>query len=132
MTTAEHYCPGCGAARKAFPRYPWHFCNDCRDLATDGQGRPLVFANASLSGGLVFGYANEEARYDCGSVRCYINERPVLVREARFGGVVAEPLTSGPIGVEPYNFVDLRHGLPDDMKPVSRPRSGGSVGRGKA
>ena len=124
--TPEHFCPGCGAAQKPFPRYPWHFCNDCRKTACDGDGRALVFGNASLSGGLVVGYADEEARYNAGTVRCFIGNRPVLISEARFGGVVAEPIPDRPLGSEPYNLIDLRRGLPPGLEPVNRPRSGGT------
>lgn len=104
----DHHCPGCGTARRAFPRYPWHFCNDCRARATDGSGRALDFANASMSGGLTWRYADEDIWHDAGTVICLIGGRPVMVREARFGGVVAEPIPDRAMRVEPYNLVDLR------------------------
>lgn len=93
-----HLCPGCGAAQKHFARYPWYFCNDCRKTACDRQGRILEFANASISGGLVWRYADDPSHRDERSlaVICAINKRPVVVHEARFGGIVAEPIPDSP------------------------------------
>jgi hypothetical protein len=76
------------------PRFPWHFCNSCCQSATDGSGRRLVFGNRTASRGFAWNYADappSEAK-DCVAVRCLINGRPVLVREARYGSVVAEPI----------------------------------------
>ncbi|MCC9602139.1 hypothetical protein LOC67_16390 [Stieleria sp. JC731] len=92
----DHRCPVCGSAQKPFLRYPWYICNSCLKLAQDDQGRKLEFGNTSFSGGLNCKYADEdEERYiDCGSVICLILGRPVIVTEARFGGVVAQPMHS--------------------------------------
>jgi len=51
----------------------------------------LEFSNASLSGGLVWRHRGSSTWHDAMDVKCLINARPVLVHEARFGGVVAEP-----------------------------------------
>ncbi|MFP1630671.1 hypothetical protein ACLB6G_02940 [Zhengella sp. ZM62] len=110
-----HFCPGCGARQRFFPRYPWHFCQACLDRATDAENRALIFGNASLSGGLAWAYRDDPDRTDSASLEvvCLIAGRPVLVREARFGGVVAEPLTDGPAGARLEDAVDLsrRHRL---------------------
>lgn len=92
----SHFCPGCGSEQRAFGRYPWYFCNACLETAEDGTGRRLVFGNASFGGGLTWGYADDRARYDDKAtlVLCHIRQRRVAVHEARFGGVVAEPLNS--------------------------------------
>jgi len=94
----DHFCPACGTILKPFLRYPWHFCRDCVALAVDGTGRPLKFGNTALSGGFAWRYADEapEAARECLGVVCLIGGRPVTVREARFGGVVAEPAISPP------------------------------------
>jgi len=94
--TTSHYCPACGKQLQAFLRYPWYFCSDCVTLAKDTDGRRLQFCNASLSGGLQYKYADEpHAAYKkVGSVVCLIRGRRVIVSEARFGGIVAQPLTS--------------------------------------
>ena len=92
----EHYCPGCGKPQRIFLRYPWYFCQDCLDEAVDGDGRRLVFGNVSFSGGLSWGYADDPDMRDDRAVEgiCLIRGRPVTVGEARFGGVVAEPVNS--------------------------------------
>ncbi len=92
-----HHCPGCGTRLKFDARNPWHFCAACLASATDGEGRRLVFGNVSLSGGLAWAWADDPEHRDSEvpGVVCLIGSRPVLVSEARFGGVVAEPLTAG-------------------------------------
>lgn len=107
MTMPDHFCPGCGTRRKAFARYPWHFCNDCRARAVDGDGQALEFANESLSGGFIFRRVGEADWTACGSVIARIDGRRVKVHEARFGGVVAEPLTEDIPGIAPYRQIDL-------------------------
>lgn len=90
--TPDHHCPSCGTPQRAFERYPWYFCQVCLKLAEDGVGNRLEFANASLSGGLKWRLVGDEAWSDAITVICQIKTRPVTVQEARFGGVVAEPL----------------------------------------
>lgn len=89
-----HFCPGCGTQRKPFPRYPWHFCPACCDRAEDCDGRRLAFGNVSITGGFYWLYADDRSRWDPRAldVICLIDRRPVVVGEARFGGVVAQPL----------------------------------------
>ena len=110
----DHFCPGCGAERQFVGRYPWHFCNDCRDLAVDGENRPLDFGNVSMSGGFVWFYRDEPDLTDPDALQalCLIRGRPVLVHEARFGGIVAEPLPGLAIpGLATHGqTVDLRGG----------------------
>lgn len=107
---SEHFCPGCGAAQKLFLRYPWYFCKACLKLAEDGNGRRLEFGNMSFAGGLYWKYADtaEIAEEECGDVVCLIHGRPVVVTEARFGGVVAQPLHSQSNFANSHKVVDLR------------------------
>jgi hypothetical protein len=107
MILPEHHCPGCGAAQKAFPRYPWHFCQGCLQMARTGKGQALEFANASLGGGLVWRATGQEEWQDATRVLCLIHDRPALVHEARFGGVVAEPVPELPL-THLHGLVDLR------------------------
>ena len=116
MTGPEHHCPGCGAALKHFPRYPWHFCNDCRKLAATSEGRRLAFVQPHPGGGFAFGLADEEARFEALGIICLIRERPAFVHEARFGGVVAEPLPSLPFQKE--RVIDVRRGIPPGLVPI--------------
>jgi len=90
--TPDHHCPGCGTPQRAFERYPWYFCQDCLALAEDGTGNRLKFGNASASGGLVWQQVGGADWTVAITVFCRIKARPVMVNEARFGGVVAEPL----------------------------------------
>ena len=108
-----HFCPGCGVRQKAFLRYPWHFCNECRKTACDRAGRAFVFGNTSFGGGFEFGYADADERYDCGGVVCLINRRPVYVHEARFGGIVAEPIPDIPF--DRRGVIDVRRGIPQSF-----------------
>lgn len=89
-----HHCPGCGAQLAYNARYPWHFCSECLNLAEDREGRTLKFGNVSASGGLHWHYADEDhaSGETCSAVGCLIRGREVLVTEARFGGVVAQPV----------------------------------------
>ncbi|PHP68587.1 hypothetical protein CSC94_00860 [Zhengella mangrovi] len=95
----RHFCPGCGAPQRHFARYPWYFCSSCLETATDAEGKVLVFGNASVSGGLSWGYRDRPGERDSRALEvvCLIGGRPVLVHEARFGGVVAEPIPDRPL-----------------------------------
>lgn len=62
-----------------------------------------MFGNESMSGGLVWGFAGKEERYASLRVLCLILKRPVLVTEARFGGVVVQPFVT-----RPQDALDLR------------------------
>ena len=108
--TEPHFCPGCGAEQKPFARYPWYFCKDCRNLAVDGDGAALCFGNVSFSGGFQVWAADREPVI-CSGAACLIRGRPVLVREARFGGIVAEPLRSS-LRLD-RGVIDLTRGWPD-------------------
>ena len=92
---ARFPCPGCGAVLPhASPRYPKRFCPPCLDTAADGDGRPLEFADASLSGGLWWRRRGDagwhEETHDL--VLCTVRGVPAMVREARLGGIAAEPI----------------------------------------
>ena len=120
-----HFCPCCGAPRSAFLRYPWHLCNTCCDSAVDGAGRALEFSNQSASGGFMFRYAGggDDGWIPCRAVIALIAERAVHITEARFGGIVAEPLMDRPL----YNLDrvhDLRRGE-RVTKPERKPKSFG-------
>ena len=108
--TGPHHCPGCGTPLEAVPRYPWHFCQDCCASATDGQGGGLRFGNATAGGGFTVGPNDGTDPSPCLGAICLIRGRPVLVREARFGGVVAEPMTADP--PRRPGLIDLRSGWP--------------------
>lgn len=93
---SPHRCPGCDCELKHSDRYPEYFCQACLCLATDGDGRRLQFGNTGLLGGYYWAYDDEPDRtHENGPpVKCLILDRPVMVTEARFGGIVAQPIDS--------------------------------------
>jgi hypothetical protein len=92
--TPDHFCPCCGTAQKSFPRYAWHFCNDCCKQATDRSGRQVECTNVSMSGGFQWRYVGTDDWTTCRGLYCYILRRDVYLTDARFGGIVAQPLLS--------------------------------------
>lgn len=111
---SNHFCPGCGAAQKPVPRYPVYFCQDCIALASDSGGRFYKFGNVSMSGGLTYRYADEDDSTTILQAVCLIKNHPVLITEARFGGVVTQPISDPQISrlLQDKNSktTDLRHG----------------------
>lgn len=108
MSEPDHHCPGCGKLIPYFARYPWYFCQGCLATATDGDGRALEFTQEGPAGGFAWRRKGEEDWHEAGSVACLIKGRPVIVGEAMFGGVLAEPLHTGPFEYRAHNLVDLR------------------------
>lgn len=104
-----HFCPACGTPLKAFLRYPWHLCRDCRNRAADGTGSALEFGNEGFSGGFMYRYAGDgdDDWVTCRAVIALVDKRPVYITEARFGGVVAEPLLDRTLH-DTDRVVDLR------------------------
>jgi hypothetical protein len=103
MSRASHHCPACGTPLPAMTRYPWYICALCRERITDADGRRLEFANTSVSGGFAWRRAGEREYHEARGYLGLLDGRPVRVSEARFGGIVAEPVASplgalGPIG----------------------------------
>ena len=89
--SASHPCPGCATPVPDSARYPSCYCNACAARATDGAGHALWCGNASLSGGFVVRRVGEAGTIDCLGIVALIDGAPVALREARFGGVVAQP-----------------------------------------
>lgn len=71
-------------------RYPAYVCDACERLATAEDGRAVVFYNGSLSGRCIGKYVATGEEYP--SDLCYIRGVACRAREARFGGVVVQPL----------------------------------------
>jgi hypothetical protein len=88
MTTQT--CPICGTAVKPHLRYPKYVCSDCRNIASDVNGRKLLFYNESFSGGYIVYYADSNDKEEYNSHDCYINGIKCRADEARFGGIVIE------------------------------------------
>lgn len=83
-------CPICGTRRPHFERYPRYLCDACSRKATSAEGRPLRFQNLSLSGGYAAFYADDQQPYE--SHECFVNGVRCHADEARFGGIVIQPV----------------------------------------
>lgn len=92
----DHHCPGCGKPQKVFARYPWYFCKECIAKTADGDGRAVAFYSQTANGSMAWFYRDDKSRMQANvlTVRCLILGRPVEVSQARFGGLVAQPLSS--------------------------------------
>jgi hypothetical protein len=96
-------------------RYPWYICALCRERITDAEGVPLEFANTSISGGFAWRRAGDETFHEARGYLGLLDGRPVRVSEARFGGIVAEPMASPSAVIGPI----LAEG--EDDRPWGRP-----------
>lgn len=119
VTSPFHFCPACGVQMRALKGHPWYFCNGCVARATDGDGQRLEFTPLGISG-IAWRYAANEdgAWHKDREVLCLIDKRPVHVREARFGGVIAEPLQEGSAGLKGAFVDDLRIRRTDETQPL--------------
>ncbi len=86
----EHRCPICGTALPAMVRYPNYVCGDCVSRAVSESGRPVGFTNESISGGILAFYPDTGDPY--ASSRCWIDGMACEAREAKFGGIVLQPV----------------------------------------
>ena len=90
MTQNTQSCPICSRPVEPSARYPRYLCEVCASKAKSKDGRPLKFSNADLSGGFIAQYA--DTGYPYPGHECYIDEIPCYADEARFGGIVIQPL----------------------------------------
>ena len=86
----KQYCPICKNETKRSARYPNYICRSCAENPLSEDGRALQFYNVSMAGGF-------EAKYtDTGEVRdshiCFVQGKKCWADEARFGGIVIQPL----------------------------------------
>lgn len=83
-------CPICLLEVAPSPRYPRYVCANCAARAADENGRPLEFSNESFSGGFIARYADTGEGLD-GHI-CFIDGVRCWADEARFGGIVIQPV----------------------------------------
>ncbi|CPU66723.1 Uncharacterised protein [Mycobacteroides abscessus] len=87
------HCPLCGTLLRENPRYPRHVCGWCAQDVTDEAGRPVILANASLTGGYTAQRPDgSPASSEVLAGRVWIDGVALRAQEARFGGVVVQPL----------------------------------------
>jgi hypothetical protein len=82
------HCPICSVEVPPSLRYPRYVCSTCAEKAASPDGRPLAFANESLSGGFIARYADSGEPYP--SHECFIDGTKCYADEARFGGIVIQ------------------------------------------
>lgn len=86
-------CPVCGTLLRENPRYPQHVCGWCAADVTDEAGRAVVLSNASLTGGFTAHRPDgSPASPDVLAGRVWVAGVEHRAREARFGGIVVQPL----------------------------------------
>jgi hypothetical protein len=86
-------CPVCGTLVRENPRYTRHVCGWCAADMTDEAGRAVVLSNASLTGGFTAHHPDGSlASPDVLAGRVWIGGVEFRAQEARFGGVVVQPL----------------------------------------
>jgi hypothetical protein len=88
--TDFHPCPICSTSVPHQARYPDAVCPDCFNKACDSQGRKLKFSNLSLSGGFETVFADTDIPHP--SHVCFIDGVVCWADEARFGGIVVQPI----------------------------------------
>jgi hypothetical protein len=81
-------CPICRQPLAVDPRYPRAVCPDCAKKNADPAGRPVIFFNESLSGGIGGLYLDDGSLFV--GTDCYINGIRCRASEAHLGGVVVE------------------------------------------
>lgn len=86
----EGRCPICGVGLPVFVRHPNYVCRSCALRTVSASGRPVRFNNESISGGLVATFADNGETHD--AVRCWIDGVECEAREAKFGGIVIQPV----------------------------------------
>lgn len=94
--TATQACPICAAELPLEPRYPTMLCVACGALARDEQGRRLRFSNETpLAAGFVAEVDDEGTWRRREDGRCWVNGRPCVAGEHRFGGIVVQAVEPG-------------------------------------
>ncbi|MFN1835254.1 hypothetical protein AB2B38_008330 [Balneola sp. MJW-20] len=95
--TEEQRCPICDKNVTPIERYPNYVCVDCQERMTDKEGRRVDFAERSEQrDGVIYlkgiggYYVDTDENYD--SLFCFIDGSKFRASEARFGGVVIQPV----------------------------------------
>ncbi|MGM7423628.1 ADP-ribosylglycohydrolase family protein [Cellulosimicrobium sp. CpK407] len=87
------FCPLCGTLVRWNPRYPRHVCTWCERDVTDEAGRAVSLSNVDFGGGYQAHYLDRSPASDAvRDGRVWIGGVEHRAREARFGGIVVEPL----------------------------------------
>ena len=89
-------CPVCRGAGRRSARYPAALCPACVARLVDGKGRAVTLSNTGpLGHGLqVVAGADMREEGDAAALPLFCDGVECRAREARFGGVVVQPLAA--------------------------------------
>jgi hypothetical protein len=90
MVKHEQHCPICERQVEGNERYPQYLCKTCASKALSRDGRLVRFDNVTFSGGLCGHFVDTGNEYL--SDGCFIDGFACRAEEARFGGVVIQPI----------------------------------------
>ena len=86
-------CGHCQKEVKPFPRYPRYLCRDCVAILADANGRKVAFFNTHIAGyGCQGYYQDTDPREVYEGNIAYIAGASYFAKEARFGGIVVQPI----------------------------------------
>jgi hypothetical protein len=97
-TEETQLCSNCFKEVPYNQRYPQYICKDCYNKEMrDEYGTLVKFRNKDFSGGLVVIYCDDNEQemreeYSFSKFECYIDGKPFIAREARFGGIVIQKM----------------------------------------
>ena len=85
----------CRAMVPSSKRYPHYVCSGCAERAVDQNGQRVSFGNVDFGGGITGSYVESNEPYP--NQTCFIDGVPCLAREAKFGGIVIQPIQEHPL-----------------------------------
>lgn len=84
-------CPACGGIGRGSPRYPAALCYSCEADLIDESGRAVQVSNSDMWSGVEIRASQSTLPKD---TRLFVNGIECRAREARFGGIVVQPLAA--------------------------------------
>jgi hypothetical protein len=84
-------CPSCGGKGRHSPRYFAAICRKCEELVTDATGQKVDVSNADIWSGVRIDMSGKILAED---TALFVNGIECQAREARFGGIVIQPVTA--------------------------------------
>jgi hypothetical protein len=89
-------CPVCNKVVVVNPRYPLYVCEDCINKydTLDINDNPILFQNASMSGGIRALRIIDGKQEEIYSYECYVNKIKCIAQEHRFGGIVIQKINN--------------------------------------
>lgn len=89
----SQYCPVCKTEVHKNERYTNYVCSNCVANATDIHGNKVEYSNVDILGGVKCTHkCNQNKICEC-KYECYIDGIKCIASEARFGGIVIQPIS---------------------------------------